>query len=341
MSKKVKGQKVNLNDFLGAAPSGGDDWADEHELPSSTVSSTTDNPRPRGDYDGGRGGPRGDSSRDYQPRSQVQIPSGPPYTAYIGNLAYDCTNDDLFGFFTEVGPCKVVTARMVIDKETGRSKGFGYVEYGDRESLENALKLSGYDMMDRRIRVDVAEPQNKTSGFGSRERPDYEDKTAGVSNWRREKPLDLPPPRPAFGNREGSNNNNNSSSGGAPRSGFGFSREPREGRDNFGSARSSSGPGVERKRLNLAPRTAPVESAPAAPAAAAPAAPAANKPTRASPFGAAKPIDTTKALAKAEEKLKKLDVAKEDAPAAPASPQSKPTDSPSKAPAEETEKSQE
>ncbi len=74
---------------------------------------------------------------------------------YIGNLPYGATEDDLAGLF---GQCGSVTSVSIIkDRDTGRSKGFGFVEFDNQQSVNDAVeKLNGYDLGGRQIRVNVA-----------------------------------------------------------------------------------------------------------------------------------------------------------------------------------------
>ncbi|KAI3849804.1 hypothetical protein MKW98_026718 [Papaver atlanticum] len=75
---------------------------------------------------------------------------------YVGNLSWNVDDQALESLFSEKG--KVLEARVVYDRETGRSRGFGFVTYGSTEDLNNALSsLNGVDLDGRNIRVSVAE----------------------------------------------------------------------------------------------------------------------------------------------------------------------------------------
>jgi translation initiation factor 4B len=80
------------------------------------------------------------------------LPTAPPYTVYVGNLTFETEESELLGFF---GDLKPTTARLV--KVEGKSKGFGYVEFGDVEKLKQALDLSGSQLGGRTVRISVAE----------------------------------------------------------------------------------------------------------------------------------------------------------------------------------------
>lgn len=77
---------------------------------------------------------------------------------YVGNLAYATTDEQLKGFFEEAGEVK--SAEVVIDRATGRSKGFGFVEMVTDEGAQNAMNvLNGKDLDQRPIRIDFAKPK--------------------------------------------------------------------------------------------------------------------------------------------------------------------------------------
>merc|ERR1711955_61674 len=76
-------------------------------------------------------------------------------SVFVGNLPYRCSEEQLTEVFSEAGP--VASIRIVYDRETGRSKGFGYCEFQDESGAHNALrKLNGYEFQGRNLRVDQA-----------------------------------------------------------------------------------------------------------------------------------------------------------------------------------------
>jgi len=86
---------------------------------------------------------------------------------YVGNLSYDTTEDDLRQFFGQAGP--VVSAAVITDRETGRSKGFGFVEMQTQADAEKAISmLNGHELHNRQIRVDLARPRTDRPEFGGR-----------------------------------------------------------------------------------------------------------------------------------------------------------------------------
>jgi RNA recognition motif-containing protein len=77
---------------------------------------------------------------------------------YIGNLPYNATNDDLQQAFSAYG--EVSRANVIMDRETGRSKGFGFVEMNNKAEGEAAIKsLDGSELGGRNIRVNEARPR--------------------------------------------------------------------------------------------------------------------------------------------------------------------------------------
>ena len=79
---------------------------------------------------------------------------------YIGNLAHDVTEDDLRNAFCEFG--EVSSVKIIIDKFSGRSKGFGFVEMPNNSEADQAIKaLNGKVLNGRSIKVNQAGPRGK------------------------------------------------------------------------------------------------------------------------------------------------------------------------------------
>ncbi len=77
---------------------------------------------------------------------------------YVGNLAFSVTDDELTQAFAAFG--NVASARVVMDKMTGRSKGFGFVEIEDDGAADDAInKMNGQTIGGRPVRVSEAKPQ--------------------------------------------------------------------------------------------------------------------------------------------------------------------------------------
>ena len=78
---------------------------------------------------------------------------------FIGSLAYATTDDSLKAFFETVGPVK--SAHVITDRETSRSKGFGFVEFEDESNNDKAIdQLNGKELDGRAIAVSVARPRD-------------------------------------------------------------------------------------------------------------------------------------------------------------------------------------
>jgi RNA recognition motif-containing protein len=74
---------------------------------------------------------------------------------YIGNLPFSTTNDDLERLFAEHGA--VTSARVITDRDSGASRGFGFVEMGDDGAARTAISaLDGYEIDGRPLRVNEA-----------------------------------------------------------------------------------------------------------------------------------------------------------------------------------------
>lgn len=85
---------------------------------------------------------------------------------YVGNLAYSTTDAGLRDFFSAAGDVK--TAEVVIERSSGRSKGFGFVEMDTDEGAQNAIDTLNGKMLDQRpIRIDFAKPKEDRPRTGS------------------------------------------------------------------------------------------------------------------------------------------------------------------------------
>ncbi|MBN2556495.1 MAG: RNA-binding protein [Anaerolineales bacterium] len=85
---------------------------------------------------------------------------------YVGNLSYETTEDDLTKIFAEVG--SVISATVITDRASGRSKGFGFVEMETEDEAQDAIdQLNGREFNQRTITVNEANPpKERTSGGG-------------------------------------------------------------------------------------------------------------------------------------------------------------------------------
>lgn len=79
---------------------------------------------------------------------------------YVGNLSYDTSEDDLRTAFEAYG--EVDSAKIITDRDTGRSKGFGFVEMPDQGNGESAIEgLNSQDLNGRALRVNEARPRER------------------------------------------------------------------------------------------------------------------------------------------------------------------------------------
>ncbi len=113
---------------------------------------------------------------------------------FIGNLSYAVTEDDLKNLFGEVG--HVASVEIVVNRQTNRSKGFGFVTMGTRQEAERAVaQFDGETLHDRPISVSGAKSEGKKDGVGedananrrSGERPPRKDRERGERNERSER----------------------------------------------------------------------------------------------------------------------------------------------------------
>jgi RNA recognition motif-containing protein len=86
---------------------------------------------------------------------------------FVGNLPWSATDDELKTKFSEFG--NVISARMVTDKFSGKSRGFGFVDMDDADAQKAISGLTGYKWGDREITINEAKPKSDNGG-GRRER---------------------------------------------------------------------------------------------------------------------------------------------------------------------------
>ncbi|XP_056371222.1 eukaryotic translation initiation factor 4B [Oenanthe melanoleuca] len=193
--KPKKGKTLTLTDFLAEDGGGGGgptyipkpvSWADEtDDLEVSTTWHSNDD-------DVYRAPPIDRSILPTAPRAarepnidRSRLPKSPPYTAFLGNLPYDVTEESIKDFFRGLNISAVRLPREPTNPE--RLKGFGYAEFEDIDSLFQALSLNEESLGNRRIRVDVADQaQDKDRDdrcFG-RDRDRFRDSERFESDWR-------------------------------------------------------------------------------------------------------------------------------------------------------------
>ena len=93
---------------------------------------------------------------------------------YVGNLSFDVGEKELEELFASYG--EVVSANVITDRQTGRPRGFGFVEMGQSEDAKKAIEaLDGAEFKGRNLTVNVAKPrsENSRSGNGAGSRRSY------------------------------------------------------------------------------------------------------------------------------------------------------------------------
>ena len=84
-------------------------------------------------------------------------------TIYVGNLSYDVTEEDLRSVFAEYGTVKRIS--LPTDRETGRIRGFAFVDMTEETEEESAISsLDGAEWMERQLRVNKAKPREENKG---------------------------------------------------------------------------------------------------------------------------------------------------------------------------------
>ena len=83
---------------------------------------------------------------------------------YVGNLSFQTTEGDLDALFAQVG--EVESVRIITDRDTGRSRGFGFVEMSDENAATAIEKFNGTELDGRALTVNEAKPQVRREGGG-------------------------------------------------------------------------------------------------------------------------------------------------------------------------------
>ncbi|KAM8703156.1 hypothetical protein ACLKA7_007866 [Drosophila subpalustris] len=115
------------------------------------------------------------------------IPHKAPFIAYINNLPFDANEDDIYEFFGSINLASLRLPRE--DGETGRSRGFGYVELENREDLIHVLSLPDPSIKGRRIRIELSnenDQQNRQKGNRRFEGFGNSSENRDSGNWRRD-----------------------------------------------------------------------------------------------------------------------------------------------------------
>ena len=83
---------------------------------------------------------------------------------YVGNLSFQSTEGDLESLFAQVGD--VESVRIITDRDTGRSRGFGFVEMSDENAAKAIEQFNGTELDGRELTVNEARPQVRRDGGG-------------------------------------------------------------------------------------------------------------------------------------------------------------------------------
>ena len=83
---------------------------------------------------------------------------------YVGNFPYSVDESQLRGVFAEYGDISELA--MIMDRETGRPKGFAFITFGTQQAAEKALEQNGRDLGGRPLKVNMAMERERTGGGG-------------------------------------------------------------------------------------------------------------------------------------------------------------------------------
>jgi len=90
---------------------------------------------------------------------------------YVGNLSYSTTEDDLRNLFAQAGA--VASVAVIKDRDSGRSKGFAFVEMSTQAEAQKAISMfNGQSLQDRELKVSIARPREESGrgGYGGNKR---------------------------------------------------------------------------------------------------------------------------------------------------------------------------
>lgn len=217
VKRKGGGKKkvLHLSEFLGdealAAPKAAPIFTNECSTDLSVPLTRAYDATPSVDVTSLPSAPRAQREGSFDPS---KVPRNPPYTAYVGNLPFDTDDHNIVEMFS---PKEVKEVRLLNDKDTGKFKGYGYVEFYTADGLIEALKKNETLMGGRQIKIDVAttagnggsnaDRWDRGARQGDEEggiRQPYEDLTS--DDWRNDVKPDTPPPGDRRGPRDGPRN---------------------------------------------------------------------------------------------------------------------------------------
>ena len=85
---------------------------------------------------------------------------------FVGNLSYQTTETDLTNLFEQAG--EVQSASIITDRDTGRSKGFAFLEMGSEDAEKAIAQFNGHELNGRALTVNEARPREERGGGGNR-----------------------------------------------------------------------------------------------------------------------------------------------------------------------------
>ncbi|ORY82645.1 hypothetical protein BCR37DRAFT_346971, partial [Protomyces lactucae-debilis] len=97
-------------------------------------------------------------------QSHGDVQSPPSSVVFIGNLSFDATEDAVYTAFGECG--EIQSVRLPTDRETGRPKGFGYVQFSSVEGAQAMVAMNGHYVDGRPVRLDFSQPRDDSNGGG-------------------------------------------------------------------------------------------------------------------------------------------------------------------------------
>nr|CAD7393972.1 unnamed protein product [Timema cristinae] len=150
--KKVKGKTIPLTEFIGDSPVRKFNWSDEVDNEDAIAAEGSTVEYSRRDKVVLPTAPRANRP---DVDDDDKIPQNPPYLSYLSNLPYEVNEDEIAEFFKDLDVVNVRLPRD--DRQSGKLKGFGYVEFGTRESLISALNIPDKNIKQRHIRIEVAD----------------------------------------------------------------------------------------------------------------------------------------------------------------------------------------
>ena len=83
---------------------------------------------------------------------------------YVGNLPFSVDEAQLRGIFSQYG--EISELALIMDRDTGRPKGFGFITFANQQAAEKALEQNGKDVGGRALRVNIATDKPRTGGGG-------------------------------------------------------------------------------------------------------------------------------------------------------------------------------